>query len=129
MITRLTTLFLVLSLGSPIGALGSVLHRCGVGDSARHACCDQTRLNGQTTSHASGAGEYRCTLSASQEKRSLVTAEYKPQVKTPQEAGILPWTAFNLRSLEIANSIPLPAALHLDASGAPLFTRLCSLLN
>ena len=126
---RLTTIFLLLTLVIPVGALGSVSHRCGTDDSAQQKCCDHNKLSEQSASDASGSKTNRCTLSAVPDELPLATTDYKPRLDAPQSADVLSSFAGSLRSSEASIKILRPVLLHSPTSGPPLFIRLCSFLN
>jgi hypothetical protein len=129
MIARLITLSLVLSLITPLGAIGSTLHRCEKGVSARQECCDQTRLNELSVSDASGEIIHHCTLSAAAEKLPPAAVDYKGRFDFPQPADIPLAATVGLHALEKSGIASPPELFKSGNDGTRLFIRHCSFLN
>lgn len=129
MMTRLTTIFLLLTLIAPVGALGAVSHRCGMDDSVHQKYCKHNKLNGQSASDASGTQTKQCSLSSAPDKLPPAATDYKPRIDKSQSADIPSSFVAPLRSPEVSSQTFSPALLHSAKSGPPLFIRLCSLLN
>lgn len=129
MMTRLTTIFLLLALIAPVGAPGAVSHRCGMDDSVHQKYCKHNRLNGQLASDASGLQAKQCSFNQAPDELPPAVTDYKPRIDIPQFADIPPSFVALLRFPEVSSKTFSPLVLQSAKSGPPLFIRLCSLLN
>lgn len=127
--TRLITIFLLLILVVPVGALGAVSHRCGMDDSVQQKYCKHNKLNGQLASDALDPQTKQCSFSSAPDELPPAATDYKPLIDVPQLADIPFSFDVSLRSPEILSKTYSASLLHSARSGPPLFIRLCSLLN